>query len=259
NLTGARQAHTATLLPSTLVKNGQVLVAGGSNGTASQSTAELWNGTATWTATTALPAARQGQTATLLGNNMVLLAGGANGTTGLATATLYDASFALGCTSNSQCTTGFCVNGVCCDTACNSGCGACNLTGKLGICSAVASGTVCRAALGACDAAETCSGSSLSCPTGRTAGAGTVCAAASGNQGAETCSGVSLVCPESARAADVLGFETAGDWTASTSAAQILVQSANHSQWLQSLAVSAHGTATFTSISVSAIGSGGNL
>ena len=49
NLTGARQAHTATLLPSTLVKNGQVLVAGGSNGTASQSTAELWNGTATWT------------------------------------------------------------------------------------------------------------------------------------------------------------------------------------------------------------------
>jgi len=259
NLTGARQAHTATLLPSTLVKNGQVLVAGGSNGTASQSTAELWNGTATWTATTALPAARQGQTATLLGNNMVLLAGGANGTTGLATATLYDASFALGCTSNSQCTTGFCVNGVCCDTACNSGCGACNLTGKLGICSAVASGTVCRAALGACDAAETCSGSSLSCPTDRLAAAGTVCAAASGNQGAETCSGVSLVCPESARAADVLGFETAGDWTASNSAGQILGQNANHSQGLQSLAVSAHGTATFTSIPVSAIGSGGNL
>ncbi|HXU01995.1 MAG TPA: kelch repeat-containing protein, partial [Polyangia bacterium] len=353
NLTGARQAHTATLLPATLVKNGQVLVAGGTNGTASQSTAELWNGTTTWAATTALPAARQGQTATLLGNNMVLLAGGANGTTGLATATLYDASFALACTSSSQCASGFCVSGVCCDTACNSGCGACNLTGKAGTCSALASGTtcraangacdaaetcngtslscpadgfltagttcraasgacdvaekcsgssaacpangfaaagtvcraaagacdapetcsgtastcpsdtlaaagtVCRAALGACDAAETCSGSSASCPADQLAAAGTVCATASGNQGAETCSGASLVCPESAQAADVLGFELPGFWAASNSAGQTVGPSAVHTQGIRSLAVTAQGTATFTSVRVSAIGGGG--
>ena len=355
NMTTARQAHTATLLPSTIVKNGQVLVAGGSNGTASLATDELWNGSTTWTATSALPTARQTQTATLLSNNMVLLTGGNNGTTGLSTAALYDASFALACTSNSQCTTGFCTNGVCCDTACNSGCGACNLSGKVGTCSPVASGTTCRAsagvcdvaetcngtaltcpadgfltagttcraasgvcdvaetcsgtsaacpangfaaagtvcrasagacdapetcsgtastcpadalavagtvcrpALGACDVAETCSGSSATCPVDLLAAAGTTCAVASGNQGAETCSGASSVCHESGRAADVLGFETAGDWAASNTFGQIIGENPTHTEGIHSLEVAAHSAATFTSIPVSAIGSGGSL
>ena len=94
-LTAARQAHTATLLPASIVANGQVLLAGGSSGSASLASAELWNGTTTWTATTALPAAVQGHTATLLANSQVLIAGGLNGTTTQNTARLYDASFGL--------------------------------------------------------------------------------------------------------------------------------------------------------------------
>ena len=171
-MTTARQLHAAVLLPSGIVENGQVLVAGGNNGTSTLGTAELWNGTSTWTATSALLAPVQGETATVLPNNMVLIAGGVNGSTTVATAELYDASFALACTSNSQCATGFCVNGVCCDTACNGGCGVCNLAGKVGTCSAASNSTVCRAQNGVCDVAETCSGDVADLPGRRRGRAG---------------------------------------------------------------------------------------
>ncbi len=195
-MVAARQLHTATLLPAGIVENGQVLLTGGNNSSGTLSTTELWNGTSTWTATTALPAAVQGQTATLLSNNMVLIAGGVNGSTTVATASLYDASFALACTSNSQCTTGFCVSGVCCDTACNGGCGVCNLAGKVGTCSAASSSTVCRAQNGACDVAEKCNGTSLTCPTDAVAVLGTVCrSATSVCDVPETCDGTTKACP----------------------------------------------------------------
>ncbi|HEX3905650.1 MAG TPA: kelch repeat-containing protein, partial [Polyangia bacterium] len=155
NLTLARQAHSATLLPAGLLANGQVLVAGGSSGTASLSSAELWNGTTTWTATSALPAAVQGHTATLLTTGAVLIAGGVSGTTTQSAARLYDASDGLGCTSNNQCTTGFCVSGVCCDTSCTDQCSACNLTGSVGICSPKTNGTACNDG-NACTRTDTC-------------------------------------------------------------------------------------------------------
>jgi len=195
-MVAARQLHTSTLLPAGIVANGQVLLIGGNNSTGTLGSAELWNGTSTWTATTALSAAVQGQTATLLSNNMVLVAGGANGSTTVATAGLYDASFALACTSNSQCSTGFCVSGVCCDTACNGGCGVCNLAGKVGTCSAASGSTVCRAQNGACDVAETCNGTSLTCPTDAVAVLGTVCRSATGVCDVpETCDGTTKACP----------------------------------------------------------------
>jgi len=195
-MTTARQLHAAVLLPSGIVENGQVLVAGGNNGASTLGTAELWNGTSIWTATSALPAPVQSETATVLPNNMVLIAGGVNGSTTVATADLYDASFALACTSNSQCATGFCVNGVCCDTACNGGCGVCNLSGKVGTCSPASSTTVCRAQNGACDVAEKCSGTSLTCPVDAVAPLGTVCRAQNGIcDVAETCDGMTKACP----------------------------------------------------------------
>src|SRR5262245_19083194 len=69
----ARQAYfTATLLT-----NGKVLVAGGSDGTAALSSAELYDSsTGTWTPTASMNTARLGHTATLLPDGKVLVAGG---------------------------------------------------------------------------------------------------------------------------------------------------------------------------------------
>jgi len=44
------------------------------------------------------------------------------------------------CTRASQCERGFCVDGVCCETACTSMCTTCNLTGNAGYCSPVPAG-----------------------------------------------------------------------------------------------------------------------
>ena len=86
SLTSGRTGHTATLLSS-----GQVLVAGGYNGSTYLSSVELYDpATGTWTTTTAsLSPARQFHTATLLPNGQVLLAGGFNGSF-LTIANLYD-------------------------------------------------------------------------------------------------------------------------------------------------------------------------
>ncbi len=195
-MTTARQAHTATLLSTSIVTSGTVLVAGGNNGSGPLSSAELWDGTTTWTATTALPYTVQGQTATPIGNGSVLIAGGIRGSTTLSSATTYDGSFGLGCTSNSQCVTGFCVSGVCCDTACTGTCGACNLPGKVGTCSPVATGTICRTSAGTCDIPETCNGTSTACPADSVVSTGTLCrASADACDVAETCTGTSAACP----------------------------------------------------------------
>jgi len=199
-MTQARSGHTATLLASGILASGQVLIAGGSSGTAPLGSAELFSGTNTWAATTAMPAAVQGHTATLLGNGQVLIAGGLNGTTVQSAARLYDPSFGLPCSSAGQCATGFCANGVCCDTACTGSCGACNLPGKIGTCSPVAAGSVvCRAATGVCDVAESCNGTSLTCPADAFQPATTTCRAAAGVcDVAEHCTGTSAACPTDA-------------------------------------------------------------
>ena len=86
SLNTARALHTATLLP-----NGKVLVAGGTPGSGSLSSAEMYDPeTGTWTNTDSLNTARYNHTATLLPNGKVLVAGGfdfsltsAEGTTSL--------------------------------------------------------------------------------------------------------------------------------------------------------------------------------
>jgi len=134
--------------------------------------------------------------------NSVLVAGGLNGGATVSAAELYDPSNGLGCTSGTQCASGFCVNGVCCDTACNQGCGACNLAGKVGVCSAIASGTLCRGAAGPCDVPENCTGSSVSCPANTFVAGGTTCRGAAGECDlAEVCTGTSADCPPDAKKA----------------------------------------------------------
>jgi hypothetical protein len=110
------------------------------------------------------------------------------------------------CATGTDCLSGFCTDGVCCDTACGGGdpgdCQACSIAAGAavnGTCAPRSSGTVCRAAAGACDVAETCTGSSTSCPADTLTTAGTVCRAAAGAcDVAETCTGSSASCPSNA-------------------------------------------------------------
>ncbi|MEM1417422.1 MAG: hypothetical protein AAGH15_21165 [Myxococcota bacterium] len=140
--------------------------------------------------------------------------GGANA----GTARVFD--FPLGngepCSSNGQCESDFCVDGVCCATSCGGGattdCQACSVAsgaatdGTCGALSAVVAPTVtCRASSGVCDVAETCVATSTSCPADAVLPSTTMCRdAAMGAECdvAEFCDGVSGTCP-----AD--GFEAA--------------------------------------------------
>jgi len=97
NMTAARESHTATLL-----NDGKVLVAGGSNGALGNTTpapseyisAELFDpSTGHFTATGNMTAARVYQTATLLNTGKVLLAGGVSTNSAfIASADLFDES-----------------------------------------------------------------------------------------------------------------------------------------------------------------------
>ncbi|MBK9259815.1 MAG: hypothetical protein IPM54_08255, partial [Polyangiaceae bacterium] len=44
------------------------------------------------------------------------------------------------CTGGNSCLSGLCADGVCCNSACNTACKACNLTGSVGTCGNIASG-----------------------------------------------------------------------------------------------------------------------
>src|SRR5439155_19857179 len=95
SMTRMRELHTATLL-----RNGQVLVAGGQGGGSGiTASAELYDpATGLWSATGSMATARLDHTATLLPSGQVLVAGGFNVVGGaLASAELYlsDGSSAL--------------------------------------------------------------------------------------------------------------------------------------------------------------------
>jgi len=95
---GARKAHTATLISTTNTQlNGKILVVGGNDGAASQPTVYLYDPAQLQFSTlTAIPSAREGQTATVLSNARILHAGGRNGTTTLNTAIVFDPATGAG-------------------------------------------------------------------------------------------------------------------------------------------------------------------
>jgi hypothetical protein len=72
------------------------------------------------------------------------------------------------CTSPAQCLSALCIDDVCCLTACGNGndmdCQRCNIAPTAGTCMPAPANTSCRAMSGACDVAEVCNGTSLSCP-----------------------------------------------------------------------------------------------
>lgn len=109
------------------------------------------------------------------------------------------------CGGGTVCSGGACVpcsSGLPCDTGnpcqlgtldCSSGSPRCVAGGPAPM------GTLCRAAAGPCDVAETCSGSTTVCPTDRFA-MGTTCRAAAGPcDVAEACDGTGAACPLDAR------------------------------------------------------------
>lgn len=140
---------------------------------------------------------------------------GTQNDSGAAMAFLLDITLPNGhtCPSLYPCDSGHCVDGVCCDTACDAGpCDVCSLSaGGLpnqdGTCGprrpTSAANTVCRGATQPCDVTETCSSSSTVCPADEVEPAGTVCNPAAGACDVEeTCNGTAKSCPADALAAD---------------------------------------------------------
>lgn len=121
------------------------------------------------------------------------------------------ASGALGapCGSGAECLSDFCVDGVCCESACGGGndtdCQACDAarTGDtdgrcLPLSASVAPTITCRGAAGSCDAPETCVAEQSTCPPDAYQPTGTVCRAAAAGMACdavETCPGSSPECP----------------------------------------------------------------
>jgi hypothetical protein len=154
----------------------------GSHGSASQAFDRITSVVSSGT----LSVSRGEHTVTALPDGRVLIAGGyigQNASQGYATREELYTALANGtaCTSAAECRTGFCSDGVCCDTACTGVCGACNLPGKAGQCSPVAGAPA--PGHGACPGSppcgSTCDGTTVASCT--FAGTSTACGTATCN------------------------------------------------------------------------------
>lgn len=106
------------------------------------------------------------------------------------------------CGTGFECKSGFCVDGVCCNTACgysNADCQVCAQAAGAsadGTCTTLAAGSVCRAASGVCDIVEICNGTGPTCPVDGVAGVSVPCGTAALGlcDKADHCSGTSGNC-----------------------------------------------------------------
>jgi RHS repeat-associated protein len=102
------------------------------------------------------------------------------------------------CASASECASGFCVNGNCCNTACTDECSTCYFDG---ICAPKVSGSSCGDDANPCTA-DRCDGTSTLCqhPVGN---AGVACrTAVDACDAVETCTGTDTTCPADGRVTD---------------------------------------------------------
>ncbi len=134
SLSERRSLHTASGL-----SGGQILIAGGNS-----ASAEVFDpASSTFLPAGVMTTVRRQHTATSLPSGQVLLVGGTDGTTTTSTAELF-AQVAAGsaCVGSGQCSPGLrCVDGVCCKTACDAACSACDVAGSAGTCAPVPSGS----------------------------------------------------------------------------------------------------------------------
>lgn len=68
------------------------------------------------------------------------------------------------CKAAGDCSSGHCVDSVCCDVACDGACESCASAGSKGTCGPASKGKVCRASTSGCDAVEVCDGATKTCP-----------------------------------------------------------------------------------------------
>jgi hypothetical protein len=143
-----------------LLSSGTVLVAGGywSSAGGLAATEIYLPGAGIWFSGGNMSTARYSTSGTVIGDGKVVVAGGY----GASASTTLDVSFVpQTCGVNTDCISGFCTYGYCCNTPCNGGaCDRCDLSGTQGICTTVPAGG---------DGNPTCSplvcnGSSTSCP-----------------------------------------------------------------------------------------------
>jgi alpha-tubulin suppressor-like RCC1 family protein len=106
------------------------------------------------------------------------------------------------CSSATDCASGFCSDGVCCGTDCGNDpkdCQACSVTAGSatdGTCALLGPNTICRPSAGACDVAESCTGTLPGCPLDQFQAANTICAPSPNVcETAGVCSGTNAVCP----------------------------------------------------------------
>ncbi|MEW5741485.1 MAG: hypothetical protein AB1938_21365 [Myxococcota bacterium] len=125
------------------------------------------------------------------------------------TLALTYASNGTACADGTQCNTGYCIDGVCCNTSCGGGdttdCQGCSTAAGAaadGTCGFLPSTHVCAPAVGPCDVPDTCPGNSQYCWQDTVVDAGTVCRAAAGAcDVAEVCDGMDAGCPADGLAA----------------------------------------------------------
>jgi MYXO-CTERM domain-containing protein len=140
-----RYGHRSLLLP-----DGQFLLLGGTSALGEISVGEQISSEldSMWIegAETKLKGARAYLAAVVLGTGQALVSGGMADMTALKSTELFGKGVAgLSCVSNGECTSQHCIDGFCCDTACNAPCLGCSAKvkgqGPNGVCGPVVAGT----------------------------------------------------------------------------------------------------------------------
>ncbi len=149
-----------------LLGGGRVLVAGGCCASAA---AELYDpARGAWSSTALMTSGRFGHVGVVVGEAAVLVAGGSQGGAPSSSAEVFTLT-ATGepCLDAIGCASGYCVDGVCCDAACDAACRGCSAASKGfeadGACEAVGSSRpdprgVCEASAGECGLTGQCDG-----------------------------------------------------------------------------------------------------